>query len=86
MKLHRRELDRLRLLRLHLRQVIVDTHEAKTRQATTLNRAARRHLLWVVRALLEEQPDRDKLLRNMEKLQVDLRPLLRVALDMLKED
>lgn len=87
MLLSTKELRKLRVLRNHLREMITEAKVPATcRKDVESMQVAFKHLLWIERVLLEESPDRDKLLDNMAAFEHDLGPLLRVTEDMLKED
>ena len=85
MKLNRPQLRQLRLLRLHLQELIADSSGVKSREVTVTNRVARQHLRWIHCTLLLEQPSHTLLLRNMGRFERDFGPLLRVTNDMLGE-
>ncbi len=83
MRLSRKELQVLRLLRLHLQELIADSHGASYREAAASNRVARQYLRWVERTLLEEHPDQGELAENMRKLEGAAGALVRATNDMI---
>ena len=83
MRLSRKQLQVLRLLRLHLKELIEDSHGATCREHAAANRVARHHLRWVERTLLEEHPNPNELAANMRKLEGAAGALVRVTKDMI---
>jgi hypothetical protein len=59
------------------------TQDARCRKRATANRLARKHLQWINKALVEEQPDVTELLRKADALGADAPTLLPVINDML---
>lgn len=79
MRLDKKELHRLRLIRLHLREILVPSNVATAIE----RRTAEEHLRWVERALMEEHPDRDEMLKNIDKLNTAAKGMIRITNDIL---
>lgn len=83
MKLSRKDLQGLRLLANHLREMITDAKPPKCREDVVATQVAWKHLLWVERTLLEEHPDPDELAANMCKCESAMGALVRVTKDIV---
>lgn len=85
MKLNQVQLRKMRKVREDLKRILFfESNEARqvmTRESIVSKQLAQHHLAWIDQALLEKNPDRDTLLKNIAQMQRDGKVLQRILSD-----